>query len=186
MLLLNEYAPSQRVSEIYFGIAIFLRHILPVFITVIATILLVRFIQKNKKRRSSILSEGNLGKRNQNSTNQLDDLTICLTTVAVLFLLLLVPHSLVSITGYTGKNPCSRRIALSVTFCSDILNSSVNFFVYYWKLPPFRRAVRAVCSCSGVTADPPESRSKVYSVSSTKQVSSDWIPEPRQGAEPTF
>ncbi len=75
-------------------------------------------------------------------SKSLNDLTICLIAVAGAFLILVIPFAVVSIILYSKPKSCSFFKAQYIIGPLTLTNSSLNFFLYYWKLAPFRRAVK--------------------------------------------
>ncbi len=136
ILVLNSLSGGQRFNEIYFAVSVSLRVVAPVLGSIIVTSLLVVFVQKKKKLNQSLASQPS------DKTKQMDDLTVCLVAVAFCFFLFVTPFAVISIMFYGRQTGCSFFRAFYIAVSSAILNSSANFFVYYWKLKPFRKAVK--------------------------------------------
>ncbi len=166
LMLPTELGNNQKFNELFLGTAVFFLVILPVFLTALATALLVKFVQKRKKIRSTVLSEGPAAPQPQAS--QLDDLTMCLIAVAVAFFILVMPIAIISILDYTKPTSCSYKQAEALVAAYTFLNSSVNFFIYYWKLPAFRKAVQKVLICCREAER--ENPREVYSVTHSTSV----------------
>ena len=108
-------------------------------LTAIATGLLVRFLQQGKQARSS-LHEGQ-SQQVQDQGAELDDLSVCLTSVAVCFLVCVVPYEVLFSLYFLGYVSCEvKKVRIHATVF-PLINSSVNFVLYFWKLPPFRKDV---------------------------------------------
>ncbi len=135
VILPTRFSMSQEFNEIFSGVSTFLRIVVPVIGTVCTTVLLVVFIQRRKLQAPS-------SNREEKHRKQMDDLTVCLIAVSVSFLCLVLPFSVVSILFYTSPTSCSFFTTFYVIVSLTITNSSVNFFIYHWKLQPFRKAVR--------------------------------------------
>ncbi len=160
----SKYSLGQKFNEIYFRVTVFLAATLPVIIITVATALLVRFIQKRQKTRQTMFAEAP-SSVNQQQRHELDELTVCLTALAISFLVLVVPFTIWSNVSYTNIFTCSLLKSGFVLLDFNLLNSAVNFFIYYWKLAPFRKAIQKVCHCKK-NEDTDAPKSKVYSVES--------------------
>lgn len=157
VILLSYLAPSQQFREIYFGLSVFLRLGLPIIVTAVGTTLLVIFLKRKSKVRNKVLSELTTSTtQGEHKGRQMDSLTTCLITVAVFYFILIMPGTILGIydsikvksllSGRSGS--CKFKIALGVVLLLLLINSSVNFFIYYWKLSSFRKAVRkSICDC---------------------------------------
>lgn len=154
----------------HLSVAFPFRYILPVILTTIATGMLVRFIQKRKQKRR-MLSEVPCQIEAEVQGDKLDDLTFCLLAVAISFFLLVVPFAVLSVLLYTEYKACTLNQARAIIPNFALVNSCINFFIYYWKLLPFRRAINEVF----FTKVNREIRQQVYSIETGQiSVSSQW------------
>ncbi len=135
IMFLTKYAASQQFNEIFFGISVFIRLILPVFETIGTTLLLVRFLQSKKQVNIALNQQGQQAKH-------MDQLTICLIGIAVCFLLFVFPYTVTAIFYYGNPTNCSFFKTSYTVFPLTLMNSSVNCGIYFWKLPPFKKAVK--------------------------------------------
>lgn len=149
-LVPTKYTGSQFFRRIFFGISLVLRNTSPIIITCVSTGLLVHFIQHKKKIRKTKLSEGSAISQSQPREEQLGDLTICLISLAVTFTLFVVPVSTLSFLMYINIVNCTILKMVRWAVALGLLNSSVNFLIYFWKLPLFRKgATQLLRGCSG-------------------------------------
>ncbi len=155
----SKYSVGQKFNEIYFAISVFLRVIVPVIITIGSTALLVRFIQKRKRSAPS-------NNQQEQQKRQMDDLTVCLVAVAVCFLVFVFPFSATSITLYTNPTGCLFYNAQYIIVPLTLTNSSMNFFIYYWKLIPFRKAIKNLF-CKGSSYEPSVASSETRSTATS-------------------
>ncbi len=162
-LIPTEFAGPQIYRRIYFGITVVLRNTTPVVITCIGTCLLVHFIQKKKQIRKLALAEGPAAYRGKEK--QLDDLTICLIALAATFACLIVPSSMFSLLLYINFTNCSVYKGIMWMVCFIFLNSSLNFVIYYWKLPPFRKTANQLLSMCPTGKDTSSEKQMVQHVS---------------------
>ncbi len=166
MLLDSKYTLGQKFNEIFFAITAFMAATLPVIIITVTTALLVRFIQRRQKTRQTMFAEAP-SSVNQQQRHELDELTVCFTALAICFLLLVVPFGLWSVVSYSMVYACPQVKVWAVLLDFTLLNSAVNFFIYYWKLAPFRKAIQKVCHCTcGMNNATLEAKLEVYSVES--------------------
>ncbi len=148
-LVPTKYTGSLFFRTIYFGISLLLRNISPIFITCVATGILVHFIQQRKRIRKISLSEGTSTQQAQLREDQLEDLTVCLILLAVSFAIFVFPISFLSFLLYINITNCTIHIAFRWAVPFALLNNSVNFIIYYWKLPLFRKSTNALLRCCG-------------------------------------
>ncbi len=136
-LITSKFAASQQFIEIYFGISVCLRSIIPALGTIATTGLLVSFLQRRKQTNLASNQHGQQAK-------QMDQLTLCLVIVAFCFLLFVLPYAVICVFFYTDISTCAYYRALYVVVSLTSLNSSVNFGIYFWKLTSFRKAIKKV------------------------------------------
>ncbi len=144
MLLPTNYAGSQRFRIIYQSFVLVAKIILPVVITLVATTMLVMFLQKRNHFRKALDSESDV---TGVSSDKLHDLTICLVALAVCFFLLLPPVAVTSALVHTNISDCAYLRAIRHVVSLAQTNSCINFFIYYWKLSSFRTAVKELFCC---------------------------------------
>ncbi len=160
----SQYTFGERFQETYFAVTAFVKGTLPVIIITIVTALLVRFLQKRHKARHTLFAETSVNKQQR---HELDNLTKCFAALIVSFLVLVVPFTLWSVVSHLKPKTCSITKAGYVFQDFILLNSAVNFFIYCWKLAPFRQAIQKVCHCTCEKNNvPPEAKLEVYSVES--------------------
>ncbi len=140
----TKYKPSKEVTDIYYASYIIPKYGLPVLVTAIGTGLLVRFLQKQKNVRKAMLSEGPHTNRRKHG-EPLDNLTVCLVAIAVCFFVFLIPFTVLASMQYTKIKTCTYLRILPSGVLLALLNSSVNFLIYFWLLPPFKKAIRGLC-----------------------------------------
>ncbi len=120
----------------------------PVFITAVVTMFLVKFLIKQKNVRKTVLtSENPNDKRSQEREAQLDNLTVALVGVAVCFLFCVFPSAVYGAVMFSVSYPLCHAFWYTGVILENLtaLNSSVNFLIFYMKLPAFRRAVKTFC-----------------------------------------
>lgn len=95
--------------------------------------------RRNKSEISFQSSKLNIGYRK---------LEVTLLTMLSAFLVCFVPScAMIFYLNTSGGNCSARHWMRDLTFLLAILNSAVNPFIYAWRLPPFRKAVKTIlCS----------------------------------------
>ncbi len=114
--------------------------ILPLVITLFFTVFLVRFVVQKKKIRKEVLSS-----RNDLRSHSLDNVTKVLLTIGIAYLICLTPQALVFLLVFKllTSDGCDHMAYFGV--CADalaLLNSSINFFIYYHFLPSFKTGLK--------------------------------------------
>ncbi len=161
----TKYAANWKFEEIYFSITAFIKGTLPVIIITLTLGLSVSFFQRRQASRQTMFAE-TPSSVNQQQRYELEDLSKCFIALAISFLVLVAPYTVFSVMSYSYSNrvgvTCSFVKAHLVLLDLILLNSAVNFFIYYWKLAPFRKAIQKVCHCKR-NDSPPAPISTVYS-----------------------
>ncbi len=160
--LRTDLGKNAQFNSVYHALKTVLVHVTPVLVTMVTTGLLVRFVRQRKRERRAVLCKTGSG-----NVDVLDNLTTCLIAIATCFLLLVTPHSVYSVLLRANFYPCAVVQFGWVTLTLGVVNSSVNFFIYFWKLVSFRRAVKKTIACRG---DEPEAGGSVTSVGSGSSV----------------
>lgn len=146
-VLSTTLASDKALKEYYYGVKLLLVNLLPVLLLALITVIFISFLLRRKQERIMVLSQ------TDENSRKLDNLTLCLVSVAVSFLCLISPHVVYSVMVRVDFMPCVVMQMSYVTIYLSIINSSVNFFIYYFCLPPFRAAVkRSVRVCGGQQA----------------------------------
>ena len=121
------------------------RRFLPLMLTSILTYKLVRFLIEKRKVRKTLLSTG-LNTENPQNVADIDHLTKVLTTVALVYVACLAPSALYPVieqfTDVNGEHCDSvlhHFVVISDTL--GLINSSVNFFIYYLYVPVFKKCL---------------------------------------------
>lgn len=159
VMLPTKFAVSQKFREIFFGLSVVVRYGFAIAITLVGTMLLTIFLQKKKRVRKTVLSEGSNVQNCQQKGEALDSLTVCLIIIATLYFVLIMPLTVLAGLLYADLDTCVFNNALTVAISLSLTNSSINFFIYYWKLAPFRKAVKEALSCGRKGS--PKSKSKL-------------------------
>ena len=128
------------------------RRFLPLILTSVLTYKLVRFLIERGKVRKTLLSTG-LNTDNPQNVVDIDHLTKVLTMVALVYVLCLAPSALYPVveqfTDVNGENcnsPLHYFVVISDTL--GLINSSVNFFIYYLNIPAFMKCfAEKILSC---------------------------------------
>ncbi len=131
--------------RLYYAIQVPLLYVSPVLITAFLNVLWVKLILKFKKQHEIIISKVTQSK------DPVDSLTRCLMYLTTFFLFSVTPHSLYLILYQAKIRPCAVLQVGYKTQALSILNSSMYFVIYFWKLESFRNAVKqsvsAACCC---------------------------------------
>ena len=121
------------------------RRFLPLMLTSILTYKFVKFLIEKRKVRKTLLSTG-LNAENPQNVADIDHLTKVLTMVALVYVLCLAPSALYPVveqfTDVNGENcdsPLRYFVVISDTL--GLINSSVNFFIYYLYIPVFKKCL---------------------------------------------
>ena len=130
----------------YFSISyIVLVNALPLLISGVFTILILRLLNKAKSARKNMTNDSSFGKERE--------ITVVLLTVVILFIICQIPNTLVRV--YLAFRPNTKVICgsaifylytMAVIFIS--LNSSINIFIYA-RSQEFRNTLKSMCGCGG-------------------------------------
>ena len=131
----------------YFSISyIVLVNALPLLISGVFTILILRLLNKAKSARKNMTNDSS-------SSGKEREITVVLLTVVILFIICQIPNTLVRV--YMVFRPNAKVICGSAVFFLYTaaivfisLNSSVNIFIYA-RGQEFRSTLKNVCGCVG-------------------------------------
>ena len=124
------------------------RRYLPLIITTIPTFLLIKFLILTKTtRRGIFINHG------EHSNIPIDHITKVLVVIAVMYILCLTPGAIYPIVRLfvdTGSCDSVYNYFIIIADLLAIVNSSLNFFVYYLNIPSFRESLKSTLrKCCG-------------------------------------
>ncbi len=170
MRVSSNFKSLEILTHIYYPMLRILTLACPVLITVIATSLLVRFIlQKQKIRKTILTAEQPTQSADLKKNDQLDNLTIVLVAVALCFIICIFPMSVFILLRLYLKPPSCSPFSV-VIYIAEILmslNSSVNFIIYYFKIPAFQKTLKKILCRQGQKEPSSEPQTNVSVVEST-------------------
>ncbi len=135
MTLRTPLAKDEAVNKYYYGVKMLLVNAMPTVLLALITVAFARFLATRKQERKIVL------KQTGDKISTFDGLTHCLVSVAVVAICLVTPHLVYSVMVRAEFRPCAVRQMGFITQYLEILNSSVNFFIYYATLGSFRAGV---------------------------------------------
>ena len=115
---------------------------LPLVITSVLTFFLIKFLVLRRNTRNGIFVIGS-----QHSNVPIDHITMVLTIIAVMYVLCLTPGAIYPIVRLfvdTGSCDSVYNYFAMIADLLAIVNSSLNFFVYYLNIPAFRESFRSM------------------------------------------
>ncbi len=175
----TELWESDTYQLVYKTIAmVVLRRLLPMSVTLLLTIGLVRFLHKKKALRRNLMSADRVKAEKSTST-----VTTVLIIIAVAFIVCHTPGTIYPILRITIEIPetCDHFFEYFTRIADllSLLNSALNFFIYYPNIPSFRRKLRKLCSnCFGLNeVGPTRSLSGTFIVGSRTNLTNRSPPE---------
>ena len=122
------------------GLYPLIKRYIPLFITSILTYHLVKFLIKSNRLRRTVLSSC-VHNGNERNITDIDYLTKVLATIALVYIICLTPGAIYPILRLfidTGACDSAYNYFVIVADTLGLVNSSVNFFIYYLNIPAFR------------------------------------------------
>ena len=113
---------------------------LPLVITSVLTFFLIKFLILRRNTRNGIFVTGG-----EHSYVSIDHITMVLTIIAVMYILCLTPGAIYPILRlFVDTGPCDSAYNYFAMIADllAIVNSSLNFFIYYLNIPAFRESFR--------------------------------------------
>ena len=135
---------------------------LPLVITGILTFFLIKFLILRRKTRNGIFVTGG-----KHSNVPIDHITKVLTIIAIMYVLCLTPgavYPIVRLFVDTGSCDSVYNYFAMIADLLSIVNSSLNFFVYYLNIPAFRESLMNMLKKCCVKRNPQDA----YSVQGSK------------------
>lgn len=133
---------SSRYQLYYKNIAMIgLRKILPIIITSVLTILLIKNIMRRKALRRHLLGNGTPKGRRKHSDNHLNRVLISVAFFLVICQSPMAIYPLFRIFFSINTNSCNHFYYYFSNFADwlALVNSAANFFIYYPSIPSFRQ-----------------------------------------------
>ena len=121
--------------------AVFKRY-LPLVITAVLTFFLIKFLILRKNTRNGIFVTGG-----EHSNVPIDHITKVLAIIALMYILCLAPGAIYPIVRLFMDPGSCDSVFNHFVIIADLLsmvNSSLNFFVYYLNIPAFRESLRSM------------------------------------------
>ena len=121
-----------------------IRRYIPLFVTSILTYHLVKFLLEKRKIRKTIL-RGGIHIHGNEADILKDYITMVLTVIALVYVVCLLPGAMYPIIRlFVATEPCYSFFVYLATTADTlaILNSSLNFFIYYLNIPVFKKSLK--------------------------------------------
>ena len=121
-----------------------IRRYIPLLVTSILTYHLVKFLLEKLKIRKTIL-RGGIHIHGNEADILKDYITMVLTVIALVYVLCLLPGAMYPILRlFVDTAPCYSFFVYFAVMADTlaILNSSLNFFIYYLKIPVFKKSLK--------------------------------------------
>ena len=115
---------------------------LPLVITSVLTFFLIKFLILRRNIRNDIFVTGG-----EHPNVPIDHITMVLTIIAIMYILCLIPGAIYPIMRLfmdTGSCDSVYYYFVMIADLLAIVNSSLNFFVYYLNIPAFRESFRSL------------------------------------------
>ena len=124
---------------------------IPSFVIIIITILIIIKLKQMSSLRRKVLTKTRQTGRNKISEGDQRQLNIMLLLVAITFLVLRLPKSVMSYRHYSF----AYFFAMDVAYCLAILNYCINFFLFCLSGSLFRKALFSCLKCKKVQRQVP-------------------------------